>query len=114
MHEKLILDMQSEINKTINWIVNLKVEHLKDKIQEGNEALIENKWLKKQLAQQEVQIKKLQSWIDEAKLLFGKLEEDGIVEQFDDWDYDEMSGSWYHVWGYVYKWVAYQFFGESL
>lgn len=63
MHEKLIMDMQSEINKTINWIVELKVQHLKDKIQEGNEALSENKWLKKQLDIQEGKNKNLQSWI---------------------------------------------------
>lgn len=65
-------------------MVDLKVQHLKDKIQESNEALSENKWLKKQLDQKEVQIKKLQSWIDEARLLFEKLEEDGIIKQFDD------------------------------
>lgn len=60
------------------------MQHLKDKIQEGNEALAENKWLKKQLDIQEGKNKKLQSWIDETRLLFEKLEEDGIVKQYDD------------------------------
>ena len=113
MNEKIIIDMKRELDAIINWMVDLKVQHLKDKIQAGEEALSENKWLKKQLDQKEVQIKKLQSWVDEARLLFKKLEEDGIVEQFDDWDSDEMWYHWYHTWGYVYKGGAYEFFGES-
>lgn len=111
MNEKLIMDMQSEINKTINWIVELKVQHLKDEIKEGRDAIAENKKLKKQLEEQETKIKNLQSWVDEARLLFEKLEEDGIVKQYDDWDSDEYH--WYHTWGYVYKGDAYEFFGES-
>lgn len=111
MQEQLIMDLQKDIQATINWIVELKVQHLKDKIQAGNEALTENKWLKKQLDLKEKQIKKLQSWIDVATNLFKKLEEDGIVKQYDDWDSDEYH--WYHTWGYVYKGEAHEFFGES-
>lgn len=111
MQEQLIMDLQKDIQATINWIVELKVQHLKDKIQAGNEALTENKWLKKQLDLKEKQIKKLQSWIDVATNLFKKLEEDGIVKQYDDWDSDEYH--WYHTWGYIYKGEEYEFFGES-
>ena len=92
-------------------MVDLKVQYLKDKIREGDKALSENKWLKKQLDIKEGQIKKLQSWIDEARLLFEKLEEDGVIKQYEDWDNDEYH--WYHVWGYTYKGEAYEFFGES-
>lgn len=111
MNEKIIIDMKRDMEAIINWIVDLKVQHLKDKIQEGDKALSENKWLKKQLDIKEGQIKKLQSWIDEARLLFEKLEEDGIIKQYEDWDSDEYH--WYRVWGYIYKGAAYNFFGES-
>ena len=111
MNEKIIIDMKRDMEAIINWIVDLKVQHLKDKIQEGNGALSENKWLKKQLDIKEGQIKKLQSWIDEARLLFEKLEEDGVIKQYEDWDSDEYH--WYHTWGYTYKGEAYELFGES-
>jgi hypothetical protein len=64
--------------------VELKVQHLKDKIQKGNEALSENKWLKKQLSLKENKIKELQSWIYVATNLIKKLEEDGVIQQYDD------------------------------
>ena len=70
-----------DMEAIINWIVDIKVQHLKDKIREGNKALSENKWLKKQLDTKEGQIKKLQSWVDEARFLFEKLEEDGVIKK---------------------------------
>ena len=81
MNEKNIIDMKRDMEAIINWIVDLKIQHLKDKIQEGNKALSENKWLKKQLDTKEGQIKKLQSWVDEARFLFEKLEEDGVIKK---------------------------------
>lgn len=32
MNEKVIIDMKRDMDAIINWIVDLKVQHLKDKI----------------------------------------------------------------------------------
>lgn len=113
MHEKIIYDMKREIDSIINWMVDLKVQHLQNKIKKWSEAMKENQMLKRALQGKENQIKDLQAYISNTETLFKKLEEDGIIKQFDDWDWDPETGHWYHVSWYVYNNLQYEMTQES-
>lgn len=63
MSEKIISDMKREIDSIIKWIVDLKVQQLQDKIQEGYDAIAENKKLKDKEFKYKMQIKNLQSYL---------------------------------------------------
>lgn len=111
MSEKIIMDMKREIDAIINWIVDLKVQHLKDKIQEGYDAIAENKKLKDKEFKYKMQIENLQSYLRNTDELLKKLEEDKIIERFSDTDNDEEH--WYYVNGFVYNRTKYEFVSES-
>ena len=108
MSEKIIIDMKREIDAIINWIVDLKVQNLKDKIQKGYDAIAENKKLKDKEFKYKMQIENLQSYLRNVDKFLKKLEEDGIIKQFDDWDWDPETGHWYHVSWYVYNNLQYE------
>lgn len=57
---------------------------MKDKIQKGYDAIAENKKLKDKEFKYKMQIENLQSYLRNVDKFLKKLEEDGIIKQFDD------------------------------
>ena len=111
MSEKIIIDMKREIDAIISLIVDLKVQHLQDKIQEGYDAIAENKKLKDKEFKYKMQIENLQSYLRNIDEFLKKLEEDKVIKKFSETVSNKEH--WYCVSGFVYNRNRYELVSES-
>lgn len=107
----------SEADETDAWYVDRSrdrkkvLDEFEKELNRREMADIKNEMAKikeelRELQKAKNQIKKMESIIDNLNTLCCDLWEDGVIEQFSDWDWDWEH--WYEVHWYVYKWKPYE------
>lgn len=101
-------------------MIKIEIPDIEEKLQKAYDIAHENKELSVKLLkkdniiqEKENRIKELEGYRDTINNLLNKLEEDKVIERYDDWDHDPETGAWYHVGWYIYKKLQYEIIQES-
>lgn len=120
VHEEIVKKSYKRMENMIMDMIKIEIPDIEEKLQKAYDIANENKKLSVKLLEKENEIKKKENIIKELEEyrnavdnLLNKLEEDKVIEKYDDWDHDPETGAWYHVGWYIYKKLQYEIIQES-
>lgn len=120
IHDEIVKKAYKRIENMIMDMIKIEIPDIEERLQKAYDIANENKELSVKLLEKdniiqekENRIKELEEYRDAVNNLLNKLEEDKVIERYDDWDWCPETGAWYHVGWYVYKNLQYEIIAES-